>query len=92
MGERRNWGTRLWPQSKVTYFKPEKTRGVGGKMQPDTDPVAHQEAGGVFRFYLLGPCSDLTRLLIVADFCKLAVSYNDTLVLSIVSITFFCFM
>lgn len=54
MGERRNWGKRLRPQSKVTYLRPEKTRGVGGKMQPDTDPVAHQEAGGVFPFLLTG--------------------------------------
>lgn len=61
-------------------------------MQPETDPVAHQEQGVFFPFHLQRPCSDLMQLLNVADFCKLAISFNDTLVLSLVSITFLCFL
>lgn len=37
---------------RLLTLNPEKTVGVGAKMQPETDPVAHQEQGVFFPFRL----------------------------------------
>lgn len=39
---------------RLLTLNPQKTVGVGGKMRPETGPLAHRGAGGVFPLSLVG--------------------------------------